>query len=70
MLSWIGYIRCDICGERLKFDDRVPYNDLNICSECKVRIDDRARPSRYIVEDEIKFKKDLPEKTKPKKKKK
>jgi ribosome-binding protein aMBF1 (putative translation factor) len=67
MLSWEGYIKCDICGERLKIDNKVAYNDLNICTSCKIIIVEKSKPKIKYMTDE--FKKDLQEKTKPKKKK-
>lgn len=39
MLSWVGYIKCDMCDERIKLEEKESYNDLNICKACKKKLE-------------------------------
>lgn len=34
LANWKGFIRCNFCQERLKFDLRYIYNDLDLCQAC------------------------------------
>lgn len=38
LLNWKNFIRCDVCHERLCFDSRYEYNDLQICAKCSNRL--------------------------------
>lgn len=69
MEDWSGYIRCDYCRNRLKFDLRIPYHDLNLCGSCINIVNEKKKTMKknLNITDEFNYKRNLDDKPKQQK---
>jgi ribosome-binding protein aMBF1 (putative translation factor) len=65
--SWAGFIRCELCNDKLHFDSRYEFSDLQVCPKCFHKLNEvKKKKPKHPLEDEFQTKFETDNKAKPK----